>query len=167
MIRCRRKHFVPRPRTAHDVEPKFRQAIELEDRAIGFLQEPGFLLHFGLELTRFPTGITYKCTDRASFLTGRITRLLKVDVVIELKPLAFFPFQRRKHELVFPDWSAQKNRNTRQSFGWCFIYEIRHLFIERAINDDTECAVVWIVRRNEQDRAAKIWIEHIRMSHEQ
>src|SRR5437763_9518254 len=93
--------------------------------------------------------------------------MFKSDVVVELKPLAFFPFQRRKHELVLPDRPAQKNRNIRQSFGWGFIYQIPHLFIERALNDNTESAVIWIVRRNEEDCAAKIWIEHIRACEEQ
>src|SRR4029450_2941193 len=158
------KHFIPRPQTAHDIEPKSRQTIKLEDSATGFLQEPGFLLHLGLKLTRSPTRVAYKCTDRASFLTGRLARLLKSDIVIELKPLAFFPFQRGKHELVFPDRPAQKNRNSRQSFGWCLIYQIPHLLIERAINYNTKGAVIWIVRRNKQKRAAKIWIVTNRVS---
>src|SRR4029077_8113195 len=45
--------------------------------------------------------------------------------------------------------------------------QIGHQFVERAINDYTQSAVVWIVRGNEKHRAPKIRIEHVGMSDEQ
>jgi len=87
--------------------------------------------------------------------------------VIEPEPFALVPFERRKHQLIFPHRSAEKNRHAGKTFRRRLAHQIGHLFVERAINDYTQCAVVWVVRGNEKHRAPKIRIEHIGMSDEQ
>ena len=88
IVRRRGQHFVPGPQPAHDFEPKLRQTGRRQRGACRLLQDPGFLLHLGLELARAPTGIADKCPDRGRIRADALVRFVHPYVVIELEPFA-------------------------------------------------------------------------------
>ena len=73
------------------------------------------------------------------------------------------PLERRQHQLIVPDWSAEKNWNARQILRRRFVHQILNALIERPIDDHPDRAVVRIMRGNKKHGSAKVWVEHIWM----
>jgi hypothetical protein len=77
------------------------------------------------------------------------------------------PFESGKHELIFSHRPAEKNGNVSKAFGRRFVHQVGDLLIERTIQDHAERAIFLVMSGDEQDRAPKIWIEHVRVGHKQ
>src|SRR5260370_28437119 len=73
------------------------------------------------------------------------------------------PFERGQHQLIISHRPAKKNRNVRQILRRRFDHQIGHAFIEGAIDNDSNRAVLRIVRRNKKDCSAKVRVEHVGM----
>ena len=87
--------------------------------------------------------------------------------MIELEPSALVPFKRRKHQLIFTNGSTEKNRHLGKVCWRCVGHQIRDLSVKRAIDDDAQCTLAWVVLGNEKHGASEIRIKHIRMSDQQ
>src|SRR5205807_3840665 len=162
------QHLIPRSQAAHDFEPQIRKTIEFKHRGISFLKKPGFLIHLAFKLSRSPARIAYKCANcNYFFWVNCVACFLETDIVIELKPFALVPFERCKHQLIFPHRSAEKNGHLSKSPRWRLGDEIGYLSVEWAIDDDTQSPLAWVMLGNEKHRASEIRIEHIRMSDQQ
>src|SRR5437660_157999 len=101
------------------------------------------------------------------FWVNCVACFLETDIVIELKPFALVPFERCKHQLIFPHRSAEKNGHLSKSPRWRLGDEIGYLSFEWAIDDDTQSPLAWVMLGNEKHCASEIRIEHIRMSDQQ
>src|SRR4029450_8364900 len=87
--------------------------------------------------------------------------------MIEFEPSGLVPFERRKHQLIFPNRPAEKDWHLSKALWRCFGHQIRYLSVQRPIDDDAESALAWVMLGNEQHRAPEIRIEHIWMSDQQ
>src|SRR5207248_2459809 len=93
--------------------------------------------------------------------------LFDIHIVIQFKSFPGLPFQRSKNQTIATDWSAKKYWHLLQGVQRRFCYHFAHLFFERPIQNHPERAIVGGVIRNEQDGAAKIWVKHVGMRHQQ
>src|SRR4051794_3640834 len=85
IVRRSGEHLVPRTKTAHDLKPKLRQPGGRESSASRFLEDPGFLLHLGLELAGTPAGITDERPDRSGIFVDELMGFVDPDVMIQLQ----------------------------------------------------------------------------------
>jgi hypothetical protein len=77
------------------------------------------------------------------------------------------PFECRKHQLIFPNRSAEKDGHFSKLRWRCLGHQIRYLSVQRPIDDDAESALAWVMLGNEKHGAPEIRIEHTRMSDQQ
>src|SRR5205085_3591559 len=97
------------------------------------LHNPRFLFHLGFELSRAPPRITEEREDRRQRV-GFASALLSADrLLIKFKLSTLLPFERRQHQLIAADRSAEENRNIREILRRRFGHQLTHVFIERPI----------------------------------
>src|SRR4029077_14180636 len=87
--------------------------------------------------------------------------------MIEFESTAVVPFECRKHQLIFPNSSAEKDAHLSQACCRGFGHQIRYLSVQRPIDDDAKSALAWVMLGNEKHSAPGIRVEHIRMSDQQ
>src|SRR5437773_1564475 len=133
IIRCGSEHSVPRNESPHDVEPKIWQTIQFQQRRIGVLNHPRFLLHLVFELTGSPACIAHKRANCKQIFLPLVARFVQRNVVIEFQTCALLPFKRRKHQLIFSDRTSQKHRHISEFRRWRARHQFGHWSIKRAI----------------------------------
>ena len=92
IIRCGSEHSVPRTESPHDVEPKIWQTIQFQQRRIGVLNHPRFLLHLVFELTGSPACVAHKRANCNQIFLPLAARFVQRNVVIEFQTCALLPF---------------------------------------------------------------------------
>ena len=124
------------------------------------MRKPSIFIQFALELTGGPSGMTEEAGqfDIWVFIPEKL-RLFQIDPEIQLEGRgAVQPFPTGDDQLFFFDGTAFENRDVRKVNNLKLLVQITEPFSRRPVQDDTQGAMIFGMRRKKNDRFEEIRI---------